>query len=126
VASFHREKGRLTAALESGKKLETDLVILSIGVRPDSRLDREAGLEPGERGGIVGHPHLQTSDPDIYILGDAVVLENPIIHKPMLTYLAGPANKQGRILADNLAGGNRKAYGGAIGTASAKRAAFTT
>jgi len=120
VASFHRENGQLTAALESGKELETDLVILSIGVRPDSRLAREADLELGERGGIVVNPYLQTSDPDIYALGDAVVLENPIIHKPMLTYLAGPANKQGRILADNLAGNNRKTYGGAIGTAIAK------
>jgi NADPH-dependent 2,4-dienoyl-CoA reductase/sulfur reductase-like enzyme len=110
IASFSEEDGKIVSHLESGKDLASDMVILSIGVRPESSLAKEAGLELGERGGIVVNEYLQTSDPDIYAVGDAIVFNNPIIGRQMITYLAGPANKQGRICADNIAGGNTRTY----------------
>ena len=120
IASFSEDNGKIVAHLESGKDLASDMVILSIGVRPESSLAKEAGLELGERGGIVVNENLQTSDPDIYAVGDAIVFNNPIIGRPMITYLAGPANKQGRICADNIAGKNTRTYPGTVGTAIAK------
>jgi NADPH-dependent 2,4-dienoyl-CoA reductase/sulfur reductase-like enzyme/peroxiredoxin family protein/rhodanese-related sulfurtransferase/TusA-related sulfurtransferase len=120
IASFSEDNGKIVAHLESGKDLASDMVILSIGVRPESSLAKEAGLELGERGGIVVNEYLQTSDPDIYAVGDAIVFNNPIIGRPMITYLAGPANKQGRICADNIAGENTRTYPGTVGTAIAK------
>jgi NADPH-dependent 2,4-dienoyl-CoA reductase/sulfur reductase-like enzyme/peroxiredoxin family protein/rhodanese-related sulfurtransferase/TusA-related sulfurtransferase len=120
IASFSQENGKIVSHLESGKDIASDMVILSIGVRPESSLAKKAGLELGERGGIVVNEYLQTSDPDIYAVGDAIVFKNPIIGRPMITYLAGPANKQGRICADNVAGGNTRTYSGTVGTAIAK------
>ncbi|MBN2743825.1 MAG: FAD-dependent oxidoreductase [Marinilabiliaceae bacterium] len=120
VSSFAQKDNRLTVSLNNGRQIETDLVILSIGVRPENKLAKEAGLEIGETGGIVVNEYLQTSDANIYALGDAIEFTNPIIGKKMITYLAGPANKQGRILADNLVLGNKKTYKGAINTAIAK------
>jgi NADPH-dependent 2,4-dienoyl-CoA reductase/sulfur reductase-like enzyme/peroxiredoxin family protein/rhodanese-related sulfurtransferase/TusA-related sulfurtransferase len=114
-----RPRGIL-ARLSSGRAIPVDMVILSIGIRPESSLAREAGLEIGEKGGIVVNEHLQTSDPDIYALGDAVVYKSPLTGRPLLTYLAGPANKQGRIVADNIVLGNVKRYAGALSTAIAK------
>lgn len=110
----------ISLKLNSGRILETDLVILSIGVRPDSELAKRAGLTIGATKGIWVNEYLQTSDPDIYAVGDAIEFTNPITGKPTITYLAGPANKQGRICADNLAFGNTSKYGGAIATAVAK------
>lgn len=120
VSSFARNNNRLIVSLNNGRQIETDLVILSIGVRPENKLAKEAGLDIGETGGIVVNPYLQTSDANIYALGDAIEFTNPIIGKKMITYLAGPANKQGRILADNLVNGHVKEYKGAINTAIAK------
>lgn len=120
VKGFERKDSVLQVSLSSGRVLHADLVVLSIGVRPESRLAQEAGLKIGETRGISVNEYLQTSDPDIYALGDAIEFENPIIHKKMITYLAGPANKQGRIVADNLAGGNVRTYQGSINTAIAK------
>ena len=120
VASFEGTPEELTVTLKSGRKIETDFVLLSIGVRPDTRLAKAAGLQIGPTGGIKVNEYLQTSDPDIYAVGDAIEFPNPITGKPALTYLAGPANKQGRIVADNIIFGNRKTYPGAIGTAIAK------
>ncbi len=120
VASFEREGKSLRIALQSGRELPADIVILSIGVRPESRLAKEAGLEIGKTGGIKVNAHLQTSDPDIYAVGDAIEFPNPITGQAAITYLAGPANKQGRIVADNIAWGNDHEYPGAIGTAVAK------
>ena len=120
VASFEGTPENLTVTLKSGRKIETDFVLLSIGVRPDTRLAKAAGLQIGPTGGIKVNEYLQTSDPDIYAVGDAIEFPNPITGKPALTYLAGPANKQGRIAADNIIFGNRKTYPGAIGTAIAK------
>ncbi len=120
VKSFASEKDKLTVTLGSGRSLTTDMVILSIGVRPDSKLAADAGLELGINRGIKVNEYLQTSDPDIYALGDAVVFTHPITGEEANTYLAGPANKQGRLLADNLAKGNVRKYKGSIATAVAK------
>lgn len=110
----------LAVHLSSGKTVQTDLVILSIGVRPENQLAREAGLSLGERGGIQVNAYLQTSDPDIYALGDAAEIQHLITHKPAMIPLAGPANKQGRIAADNIVYGNKEVYKGAMGTSIAK------
>ncbi|MCB5288232.1 MAG: FAD-dependent oxidoreductase [Candidatus Cloacimonetes bacterium] len=120
VSSFIKENDQIVATLKSSRKIKADMVILSIGVRADSKLARESGLDIGITGGIVVNEFLQTSDPNIYAVGDAIEFENPIIHKKQITYLAGPANKQGRICADNIAFGNKSVYKGAINTAIAK------
>lgn len=120
VNSFVREKSGLQVRLKSGRSLPTDMVILSIGVRPDSKLAEDAGLELGINRGIKVNEYLQTSDPEIYALGDAIVFPNPITGVESHTYLAGPANKQGRLVADNIVNGNVKTYKGSISTAIAK------
>lgn len=120
VSRFEETDSGITVHLRSGKQIATDLVILSIGVRPETRLAKEAGLAIGSLGGISVNKYMQTSDPDIYALGDAVEVLNPITGKPALIPLAGPANKQGRIVADNIVFGNRETYQGTIGTSIAK------
>ncbi|MCW0484225.1 CoA-disulfide reductase [Gaoshiqia sediminis] len=120
VSAFARKDERLSVQLQSGREIETDLVILSIGVRPETTLVKEAGLELAENGGIKVNSYLQTNDPDIYALGDAIAFPHPITGKYVNTYLAGPANKQGRIVADNIVLGNTRQYKGAIATAIAK------
>ncbi|NLV37782.1 MAG: FAD-dependent oxidoreductase [Bacteroidales bacterium] len=120
VVSFSTKGEKILAKLDTTKLIETDMVVLSIGVRPDSKLAKDCGLELGQTGGIVVNKYLQTSDPDIYALGDAIEFENPVTHTKMISYLAGPANKQGRILADNLVMGNKKEYTGSVNTAIAK------
>jgi NADPH-dependent 2,4-dienoyl-CoA reductase/sulfur reductase-like enzyme/peroxiredoxin family protein/rhodanese-related sulfurtransferase/TusA-related sulfurtransferase len=120
VTSFRKENGGIAVTLRSGRVLQSDLVILSIGVRPDSQLAKNAGLQLGKTGGIKVNEYLQTSQPDIYAVGDAIEFPNPITKIPQITYLAGPANKQGRICADNITGNNRRKYQGAINTAIAK------
>lgn len=120
VSRFEETNGGITVHLRSGKQIATDLVILSIGVRPETKLAKEAGLAIGSLGGISVNEYMQTSDPDIYALGDAVEVLNPITGKPALIPLAGPANKQGRIVADNIVFGNRETYQGTIGTSIAK------
>ncbi len=120
VSAFTEKDGYIQVKLDSSRTIETNMVVLSIGVKPDSQLAGEAGLEIGKNGGIVVNEYLQTSDEHIYALGDAIEFENPVIGQRMITYLAGPANKQGRILADNLVRGNRKKYKGSINTAIAK------
>lgn len=120
VNSFVREKSGLQVRLKSGRSLPTDMVILSIGVRPDSKLAEDAKLELGINKGIRVNEHLQTSDPDIYAVGDAIVFANPITGEESHTYLAGPANKQARLVADNIVKGNLKIYKGSIATAIAK------
>lgn len=106
--------------LKSGKTIDTDLTILSIGVRPETKLAREAGLKIGVTGGIEVNNHLQTSDNDIYALGDAIEVESPITGRKTIIPLAGPANKQGRIVANNIVLGNKYKYDGTIGTSIAK------
>lgn len=120
VVSFSKKGEKILAKLDTTKLIETDMVVLSIGVRPDSKLAKDCGLELGQTGGIVVNKYLQTSDPYIYALGDAIEFENPVTHTKMISFLAGPANKQGRILADNLVMGNKKEYTGSVNTAIAK------
>lgn len=120
VDSFSRSGDKLLVNLNASKTISTDLVILSVGVRPDIQLAKAAGLAIGETGGIVVNAFLQTSDPAIYVLGDAIEFTHPVTGLPTTSYLAGPANKQGRIVADNLVRGNVKAYKGSVNTAIAK------
>lgn len=120
VAGFSKKENRIEVSLRSGGSLEADVVILSIGVRPDTTLAREAGLQIGETGGIYVNEYLQTSDENIYAVGDAIEFVSPISGKPSLSFLAAPANKQGRICADNMVYGNRIRYKGTINTAIAK------
>ena len=120
VSSFDREDDRIIVKLSSSKTIKADMVILSIGVRPDSHLAREAGLGIGKTGGIKVNEYLQTTDSDIYAVGDAIEFTNPVTGTQMITYLAGPANKQGRIVADNIVRGNKKTYRGSVNTAIAK------
>jgi len=110
----------LRLRLKSGRTIDTDMVILSIGVRPESKLARDADLEVGQTGGIKVNKYLQTNDPNIYAVGDAIEFPNPVTGVPGITYLAGPANEQGRSCADNLVFGNEKTYSGSIATAIAK------
>uniref|UniRef100_UPI0035A1770C DsrE/DsrF/DrsH-like family protein n=1 Tax=Prevotella heparinolytica TaxID=28113 RepID=UPI0035A1770C len=91
-----------------------------IGVRPATALAQQAGLKLGETGGIWVDEHLETSEKDIYAVGDAIEYPHPLTGKPWLNYLANPANRQGRIVADNMALGNTVSYEGAIGTSIAK------
>lgn len=113
-------EGRVVVYLRSGRKITSDMVLLSIGVRPEVGLAQEAGLTIGTCRGIVVDEYMQTSDPDIYALGDAVEVMHRVTGKPALIPLAGPANKQGRIVADNLVLGNKRKYRGSIGTSVAK------
>ncbi|WP_373830949.1 DsrE/DsrF/DrsH-like family protein, partial [Bacteroides heparinolyticus] len=106
--------------LKSGKTIAADMVLLSIGVRPATALAQQAGLKLGETGGIWVDEHLETSEKDIYAVGDAIEYPHPLTGKPWLNYLANPANRQGRIVADNMALGNTVSYEGAIGTSIAK------
>jgi NADPH-dependent 2,4-dienoyl-CoA reductase/sulfur reductase-like enzyme/peroxiredoxin family protein/rhodanese-related sulfurtransferase/TusA-related sulfurtransferase len=117
VTACEKEGEELAVLLEDGEKLPADLVIMCIGVKPNSELARAAGLEIGPRGHIVVNEQLCTSDPDIYAAGDAVELMDPICGGKTAVPLAGPANRQARILADNLAGRPTRycgCYGAAI------------
>jgi NADPH-dependent 2,4-dienoyl-CoA reductase/sulfur reductase-like enzyme/rhodanese-related sulfurtransferase len=101
--------------LDNGQKLNADMVLLSIGVRPTLQLAIDAGLEIGEAGGLLVNEYLQTSDADIYAGGDMVEIEHRVSGKKVRIPLAGPANRQGRIAAENALGG-KHAYKGSIGT----------
>ena len=120
VAGFENEKDQLKVLLKNGEAIDADLVILSIGVRPDTKLAKQAGLKTGDAKGIWVNEYLQTSDPSIYAVGDAIEFTNPITGQSMNTYLAGPANKQGRICANNIVLGNHQKYNGSINTAIVK------
>lgn len=120
VTRFRRTEEGITVFLKSGKTIPADMVLLSIGVRPATALAQQAGLELGETGGIRIDEYLETSVKDIYAVGDAIEYPHPLTGKPWLNYLANPANRQGRIVADNMALGNTTSYEGAIGTSIAK------
>ena len=120
VSRFEEKDGGVTVHLRSGKQIATDMVLLSIGVRPETKLAKNAGLAIGERGGITVNDYMQTSDANIYALGDAVEVRHLVTGQPALIPLAGPANKQGRIVADNIVFGNKEKYPGSIGTSIAK------
>ncbi len=118
--SFKEYNKKISVHLKSGREISADMLILSIGVKPDTRLAKSAGIETGKTGGIKVNAYMQTSDPDIYAAGDAVEVYHPVLKEHVLLPLAGPANKQGRIAADNIINGNKTAYRGSIGTAIAK------
>lgn len=111
--------GTTTVILQSGKKIETDMIILSIGIRPNSELAKRAELETNARGGIIVDEYLKTSDENIYALGDVIEVIDYNTKEKTMVPLAGPANKQGRIVANNIAGSNEK-YEGTQGTSIAK------
>jgi NADPH-dependent 2,4-dienoyl-CoA reductase/sulfur reductase-like enzyme/rhodanese-related sulfurtransferase len=119
VKAFEPEGDKTAVVLQSGKRIPADMIILSIGVKPNNMLAKEAGLEIGVTGGIKVNEYLQTSDPDIYALGDAIEVTDYVSGNPVLIPLAGPANKQGRIAANNIAG-RKETYKGTQGTAIAK------
>ncbi|WP_199794984.1 CoA-disulfide reductase [Paenibacillus faecalis] len=108
-----------TIELSSGNKVSTDMIILSIGVRPENQLAIDAGLEVGERGGIKVNEYMQTSDESIYAIGDAIEVVDYIHQNPAMIPLAGPANRQGRMVADHIYGKN-VSYKGTLGTSIAK------
>jgi len=120
VERFERENGKINIYLKSGKIIPADLVILSVGVRSETALARSAGLKIGETGGIWVDEFLQTSTNDIYAVGDAIEFPHPLTGKPYLNLLANPANRQGRLVADNMVNNNVEKYEGAIGTGIAK------
>lgn len=120
VESFEDKGETLLVNFKGGMQMEVDYVILSIGVRPDTRLAAAAGLQIGEARGIVVNEYLQTTHPDIYAVGDAIEFKHPITQKIGNTFLAGPANKQGRICANNIVFNNTNIYNGAINTAIVK------
>ena len=103
VQAIKEEGGKLKLTLSDGE-IETDMVIMAVGVRPDTALAKDAGLELNKRGAIVVNEHMLTSDPDIYAVGDAVEVTDFVTGEKAYIPLAGPANKQGRIAADNICG----------------------
>ncbi len=117
VKEFRNEGKEIV--LSSGKTLQTDLIIFAIGVRPENVLAKDAGLKLGQRGGIWVNEHLKTSDESIYAIGDAIEVMDFITNTDTMIPLAGPANKQGRIVADNICGKN-EIYAGSMGTSVAK------
>ncbi len=120
VTAFEKTPSGIQVILKDGAPVDADIVILSIGVKPDTRLAAAAGLKLGDARGIWVNEYLQTSNPDIYAVGDAIEFKNAITGLSMNTYLAGPANKQGRICANNMVMGNKTVYHGAINTAIVK------
>ena len=119
VANFRPSNSRIEVGLKSGMELSCEIVILAIGVKPEVKLASQAKLEIGTTGGIKVNEELQTSDPDIYAIGDAIEVRDFALDNPTLIPLAGPANKQGRMVADNICGGNRR-YNGTQGTSILK------
>ncbi|NAW68342.1 FAD-dependent oxidoreductase [Vibrio sp. V27_P1S3P104] len=111
--------GQLMLTLNNGDTLSTELLIMAIGVRPETQLAKDAGLQIGELGGIWTNESMQTSDPSIYAVGDAIEEKDFVTGKPTLVPLAGPANRQGRMAADNMLGRN-ETYQGTQGTAICK------
>ena len=119
VESFADDGRKVTVTLKSGRKVTAELVILAIGVRPNSQLAKDAGLDVNARGGIITDDRMRTSDPSIFAVGDVVEVEDFILKQRVMIPLAGPANKQGRIAADNIAGGDA-VYKGTQGSSVAK------
>lgn len=120
VERFERQGEKIEVFFSTGESITTDIVLLSIGVHPETTLAKAAGLKIGETGGIWVDDYLQTSATDVYAVGNAIEFPHPLTGKPWLNYLANPANRQGRIAADNMVFGNTTKYEGAIGTSIAK------
>ena len=120
VEKFKDKGETIEVFLNNGTSIETDAVILAIGVKPETKLAIEAGLEIGETRGILVNEFLQTSNPDIYAVGDAIEVAHFINNKKVLIPLAWPANRQGRIVADNIVLGNQYKYTGSLGSSILK------
>jgi len=117
IKSFESREDGLTAHLNSGRTVAADMVLLSIGVRPESSLAKAAGLELGPRGHIDVNEYMQTSDPAIYAVGDVVQVKDPILGGKTAIALGGPANRQGRVAADHIFLKEKaRSYPGSIGT----------
>ena len=119
VESFVNEEGGLGVRIKGGEEIVADMAVIAIGVAPDTALAKEAGLELGIKGSIVVNDRMETSAPDVYAVGDAAEIKNFVTGKPALISLAGPANKEGRIAADNICGKNSR-YGGGQGSSVIK------
>lgn len=119
VLKIEGEDGKVTAVVTDQGKLETEMVIVAVGVRPNVKLAKEAGLTIGETGAIAVNEYLQTSDPDIYALGDCVETTHLVSGRKVYIPLASTANRQGRVVGDNLTGGSTK-FRGILGTAVLK------
>ncbi len=115
VTGFREQGGRILVSTDAAGELEADIILVTVGVRPENRLAREAGLETGESGGIRVDETMRTSDPDIFAVGDAVEVEDVVTGACGIVALAGPANKQGRVAADN-AMGRSSVFRGGLGT----------
>ena len=111
VEGFEERNGGVDVLLKDNAPLHADMVVLAIGVTPDTALAKEAGLELGIKGSIVVNDRMETSVPDIYAAGDAVQVKHYVTGEDALISLAGPANKQGRIIADNICGGDSRYLG---------------
>lgn len=119
VDHFEQEGNRLRVFFGQGESIVADIVLLSIGVRPSVSLAQKAGIELGQKG-IKVNKYLETSAKDVYAVGDAIEYPSPLTGISWLNYLANPANRQGRIVGDNMVYGNKEEYEGAIGTSVAK------
>ena len=120
VEKFNDKGETIEVFLNNGTSVETDAVILAIGVKPETKLAVETGLEIGETRGILVNEFMQTSNPDIYAVGDAIEVAHYINNKKVLIPLAWPANRQGRIVADNIVLGNQYKYTGSLGSSILK------
>jgi NADPH-dependent 2,4-dienoyl-CoA reductase/sulfur reductase-like enzyme/rhodanese-related sulfurtransferase len=120
VEKFNDKGETIEVFLNNGTSVETDALILAIGVKPETKLAIEAGLEIGETRGILVNEFMQTSNPDIYAVGDAIEVAHYINNKKVLIPLAWPANRQGRIVADNIVLGNQYKYTGSLGSSILK------
>ena len=119
VTEFQEDKDEVIIKLESGKSVTTDMVIFSIGVSPDTKFLQNSGINLGERGHILVNENLETNIDGVYALGDSILVKNYITNQNVGIPLAGPANRQGRIVAGNIVGRNEK-YKGSLGTAIIK------
>ncbi len=119
ATAFEDSDGQIRTHLSNGDRLTADLVVMAVGVRPNTALAQQAGLPIGPQGGLQTDQHMRTIDPDIYAVGDMVETEHTVTHQPVLAALAGPANRQGRIAADHICGRN-SAYTSTQGTAIVK------
>ena len=119
VIEFQEDKDEVIIKLESGKSVAADMVILSIGVNPDTKFLQNSGINLGERGHILVNENLETNIDGVYALGDSIIVKNYITNQDVAIPLAGPANRQGRIVAGNIVGRNEK-YKGSLGTAIIK------
>ena len=119
IKSFAQDGKRLAVETEKGRRLVCDLAIVCVGIRPENRLAKDAGLEIGPMGGIRVDASMRTSDPDIYAVGDATEIFDYLTGRRTTTPLAGPANKQGRIAADNIMG-RSSTFKGTLGTSVVK------